>query len=160
MNATPSPVEEVENPVSRTVLALMALAVGLLSAACDAPGPSMAQLLEAYDMALLELQANPNVDLTQFEERYVWPFVPGARSNAPLALQFAAARYVLGTEVLRPSSNQRARIATLKFPYDAASLGTDAAYYQRTIELLEQRRLSVTQAFQIVDQLLRQRLAR
>src|SRR5690606_40647395 len=134
--------------------------VGLPASACDSPVLFFSKQKTAYEMALLELQANPNVDLTQFEERYVWPFVPGARSNAPLALQFAAARYVLGTEVLRPSSNQRARIAALKFPYDAASLGTDAAYYQRTIELLEQRRLSVTQAFQIVDQLLRQRLAR
>src|SRR5690606_39532734 len=146
--------------VSRTDLARTALAVLPRYAACGGCGLCMFKQQEAYDMALLELQANPNVDLTQFEERYVWPFVPGARSNAPLALQFAAARYVLGTEVLRPSSNQRARIAALKFPYDAASLGTDAAYYQRTIELLEQRRLSVTQAFQIVDQLLRQRLAR
>src|SRR5690606_39663566 len=117
MNATPSPVEEVENPVSRTVLALMALAVGLLSAACDAPGPSMAQLLEAYDMALLELQANPNVDLTQFVERYVWPFVPGARSNAPLALQFAAARYVLGTDTLLPRSHPRTSISAHKYHY-------------------------------------------
>lgn len=143
----------------RGLLAVALVGLSFLVVACDGSGgPSVAQLVEGYDRALLELEANPNLDLREFEERFVWKYTPG--SNMPVHLSLAAARYVLGTEVLRPSRNQRERIAALLFPVNPASLGADLAYYQRTIELTAAGHLSVYQAFEIVDGIARQRLAR
>jgi len=134
---------------------LVRLCAGLLClallAGCEA-GPTSAQLIQGYDMALLELEANPNLDLREFETKYVWPFVPGSSSPAHLELQMAAARYVLGTEILRPSSPamRQIRLRRLLYPFQPSQ--AHLVRYQRAIEHALEGRISIERAFQVVEE--------
>lgn len=123
--------------------------IRILSGTLYSPGtaPTARALHGLWDIGILCMQADPDVDLSRFEAAYVLPYLCGA--NLSYAGRVRLARYVVAKQMFQPDPEDvfKARVAALK------DLGgyiptIRMRMFLGTMELMETGEISLLQAYQ------------
>jgi hypothetical protein len=136
----------------KKALLVILMIIPITLAGCT-PSVSVYELLYRYDLALMQLQHNPSIDLNDFENEWLWPY---SGPSLTFLLGLGMARYVIGVEVVG-ENNPRwrtnwARIEAFKAPEGKFMTAKTRMFYD-VIDLLVARRISFSQAYEVIDKL-------